>query len=213
MYSQKMLFDPKRDFKELKYADVFSVEKNLLENIKELRPYAVMLSHEGDNKRPDLDKLVRFIMALYDKKSPIIKQLTNLDQRKKEAALVAGYDLKFDADTLDALFAFTDHEMQILALQFLKDQNDMYWTMIVSNEQTFWEFQRALNQRIKDTKDDKQWMDALNVKSKLMEECDRITERVETYYVKVFGDGDALAKAKQTRGFSPEAIAHRKKNV
>lgn len=206
-----MLFDPKRDFKDLKYAAVFSVEKNLLETINELRPYAVTLSYNGDSKRTDIDKLIRYVMALYDKKSPLIKQITNLDQRKKEAALVAGYDLKFD--DVEALFDFTDPELQLLALEFLKEQNDMYWTMIVSNEQTFWEFQKALNQRIANTKDDKQWMDALNVKSKIMDECDRITERVETYYQKVFGDGEAQAKAKQTRGFSPEAIAHRKKNV
>jgi hypothetical protein len=206
-----VLFDSKKDFKDLKYK-VFSVD-NVLENLKDLRPYAVLLSHEGDNKRADLDKLVRFIMVMYDKKSPIIRLITNIDQRKKEAAIVAGYDLKHDAPALEDLFSFADKDLQILALQFLKDQNDMYWSMIVSNEQTFWEFQKALNQSINNYKDDKQKMDALNVKSKLMEECDKITERVETYYHKVFGDGDAQVKAKQLRGFSPEAIANRKRDV
>lgn len=208
-----MLFDPKKDFKALKYNTIFQVEKNLLETIKELRPYHVLLSHQGDPKRADLDKMVRYIMVLYDKRSPIIKQITNIGQRKNEAALVAGYDLKLDADLLEGLFDFIDTDLQILALQFLKDQNDMYWSMIVSNEQTFWEYQRALNARVEVFTGDKQKMDALNIKSKLMDECDRITERVEIYYLKVFGDGEAQVKAKEARGFTPEQMAYRKKDV
>lgn len=206
-----MLCDPKKDFKELKY-NVFDV-KNILDNIKEMREYAVLLSLHGDKNRPDMDKLIRYTMALYDKKSPLIKLLTNIGQRKAEAALVAGYDARHDKDLLDGLYDFTDHELKLLAIQFLKDQNDMYWSMIVSNEQTFFEYQKALLSEVVNFKDDKQKMDALNIKSKLMDECDKITMRVESYYQKVFGEGDAQVKAKQMRSFSPESIAHRSKNV
>lgn len=209
-----MLFDRKKDFKELKY-NVFGIEKDLLKNVPELHPFYVALSTtEGAAiNRPDIDKLIRFIMVLYDKKSPAIKQISNIGQRKNEAALVAGYSLTLDADLLKNLYEFTDFELQIIALQFLRDQNDMYWSMIVSNEQTFWEYQKALNQSIVSFKDDKQKMDALNVKSKLMDECDKITERVEGYYLKVFGDGEAAGKAKQLRSLSPEGIANRGKHV
>jgi hypothetical protein len=206
-----MLFDPKRDFKELKYP-VFDTN-NILNNIKEMREYAVLLSLHGDKNRVDMDKLIRYTMALYDKKSPLIKQLTNIGQRKTEAALVAGYDARYEKEILDALYDFTDHELKLLAIQFLKDQNDMYWSMIVSNEQTFFEYQKALLSEVVNFKDDKQKMDALNIKSKLMDECDKITMRVESYYQKVFGEGDAQIKAKQMRSYSPESIAHRAKNV
>lgn len=209
-----MLFDPKKDFKELKY-DVFTVDRDLINNVRGLHQYYVLLSTTdgADPKRADLDKLIRFIMVLYDKKSPLIKQLTNISQRKNEAAIVAGYSLTTDADTLKGLFEFTDFELQMLAIEFLKDQNDMYWSMIVSNEQTFWEYQKALNASIVSFKDDKQKMDALNVKSKLMDECDKITERVDGYYLKVFGDSEAQSKAKQVRSFTPESVAQRGKNV
>lgn len=207
-----MLFDPKKDFNNLKYK-VFSVESNILENVKELRPYAVLLSHEGNTKRADIDKLVRFTMVFYDKKSPLIRSISNIGQRKNEAALVSGYDLKMDADVLEELFDFTDKDLQLLALQFLVDQNDMYWSMLQSNWQTFWEYQRALNTRIESFNGDKQKMDALNVKSKLMDECDKITERVETYLQKVFGDGEEQVKAKELKSFTPETMAYRKKNV
>jgi hypothetical protein len=206
----KVLF-AKKDFKDLKYG-VFSVEKNIL-GIKELRDYYVLISTQGNKDRSDLDCLVRYTMALYDKKSPLIKQLTNIGQRKNEAALVAGYDLIKDREVLEKLFDFTDPDLQLLAITFLKDQNDMYWSMIVSNEQTFYEYQKALISEVVSYKDDKQKMDALNVKSKLMDECDKITNRVESYYAKVFGDGEAQMKARQLKNFSPESIASRTKNV
>jgi hypothetical protein len=205
-----VLFE-KKDFKDLKY-DVFGVEKNILD-MKGLRSYYVLISTLGNKDRPDLDCLVRYTMALYDKKSPLIKQLANIAQRKTEAALVAGYDVKKDVDILEKLFDFTDTDLQLLAIQFLKDQNDMYWSMIVSNEQTFFEYQKALLLEVAVYKDDKQKMDALNVKSKLMDECDKITNRVESYYAKVFGDGEAQTKARQLKNFSPESIASLSKNV
>lgn len=204
-----MLLDPKKDFKDLKY-DVFGVESNVLDSVKGLDHYKPLV-HE--DRRDDLDKIIRYVMVLYDKKSPLVKMVTNIGERKKESALISGYDLKTDEKILARLYDWTDVEFERIALQFLKDQNDMYWSMIVSNEQTFWEFQRALNAPIDNYKDDKQKMDALNVKSKIMEECNTITERVETYYYKVFGDGEAATKAKQSRGYSPEAMANRRRDV
>lgn len=206
---EKRLFDPAKDFRDLKY-NVFGVSSDILGKIKELQEYVILLDGKS---RPDMDKLIRYTMALYDKKSPIVKILTNIAQRKTEAALAAGYDLNKDREVLEKLFDFADPELQLIAIQFLKDQNDMYWSMIVSNEQTFFEYQKALLSEVVKFKDDKQKMDALNIKSKLMDECDKITTRVEAYYQKVFGEGEAQAKAKQLRSFSPESIAHRSKNV
>lgn len=204
-----LLFDPKKDFKDLKY-NVFGIEKDVI-NAKAFRSYYVLLSTEGNVKRPDLDKILRYAMALYDKRSPIPRAIANIGERKREAALSAGYDLKLDDEALSALFDFTDHELQLIVLHFLREDNNMYWSMIVSNEQTFWEYQRALN-TIVIGKDEKNKLDALKVKSVLMDDCNTITERVETYYHKVFGDGEVKVKAKQA-SFTPEAMANRSKNV
>lgn len=203
------MFDLENDFKLLKY-DVLG--KSSLINLPQLRRYYVLLSTHpnADLYRSDMDKLITYIMVLYDKRSPLVKQITNISLRKSEAAKIAGYDeLK---DEIKPLFEFTDRELQILVIEFLKDQNDMFWSMIVSNEQTFWEYQNALMQKIISFKDDKQRMDALNVKSKLMDECDVITERVEAYRTKVFGTGEEQSKAKE-HTFSPEGIALRDHNV
>lgn len=201
----KLVFDPKKDFENLRYP-VFSVEKNLLDKIKELAPYAELLT--DSDGRSDIDNLIRYTMVLYDKESRLIKYFTNLEQRKKEAAVLAGYDLESDAGILATLFDFTDPDLQTIALYFLEEQNDMSFRLLISNEQTFSEYQKALMTNIS-IGDEKDKMSALNIKTKLMEESDRIVERVEKYYIKVYGEGEEKAKAK-TRDFSPESIARRR---
>ena len=203
---QKLVFDPKKDFENLKYP-VFSVESKLLDRIPELAPYAEILAEHGTG-RPDIDKLMRYTMVLYDKQSRLIKYFTNLEQRKREAAILAGYDLDEDAAILTTLFDFTDPDLQAVALYFLEEQNDMCFRLLISNEQTFSEYQKALMTTIK-IGDEKDKMSALNIKTKLMEESDRIVERVEKYYTKVYGEGEEKVKAK-TKDFTPESIARRK---
>ena len=202
-----MIFDPEKDFGDLKYK-VFACKKDLLVNIKALREYYVLISTLGDIKRIDLDKLVRYAFVLYDKKSPLIKQLTNVAQRKQEAALVAGYDLVKDADRIQKLYDFLDEDLRLLVMEFLREQNDMYWSLIVMNEQTFYENQKTILTKLTVVRDDKQRVDAMNAKGKLLEECHIIAERTEGYYQKVYGDGQILVAAKQ-KNFKPEAIAKR----
>lgn len=200
-----MMFDPKKDFADVRYPQVFQT-KNILDKVKELAHWKEALS-ESDG-RSDIDNLIRYVVACYDKGSPIVRVISNIGTRKMEAALVAGYDLEKDSEVLDDIFAF-EGETMTLGILLLKEQNDMYWAMTVSNEQCFWEYQKALNTSITNYKDDKQKMDALNVKSKIMDECDKITERVEAYRLKIFGDPEIVAKVSK-KNFSPESIAHRK---
>jgi hypothetical protein len=202
--------DPKIDFKDLKYP-VFSVEANLLDKIPQLKPYAELLATQESIGRPDIDKLIRYVMVLYDKRSPLIKQFSNLQLRKTEAAIVSGYNIEKDAGIIEKLFDFTDKQLQVLAIEFLKDQNDMYWSMIVSNEQTFYEYQKALLSEVTLFTTERDKLSALQIKAKLMDDCDTIAERVDTYYHRVFGEGDVNTKAKQKRSFTPENIANRNK--
>lgn len=207
---QKLVFDPKKDFDCLKYP-VFSVEKNLLDKIKELAAYAELLSL-FEEPRTDIDNLLRYVMVLYDKKSPLIRAFTNLDHRKKEAAVLAGYSVtdvsEENVKRLEALFSFTDPILQAFTLYFLEEQNNMWFCNLISNEQTFYEYQKALLTEAK-LASDKDKMATLMLKSKIQDECDKIAERVETYYTKVYGDGEEKAKAKN-KDFSPEGMARRK---
>jgi hypothetical protein len=194
---QKSIFDPTKDFSGLKY-NVFATSPEKV----------VGLSVLGVDKivRPDKTKLIRYVMAMYDQRSPLIKSITDINQRKREAAIVSGYDLS-DAK-LKAIFDFTDEDLVNLVLEFLKDQNSFYWSMIVSNEQAFLEYQKALLSEVSLEKD-KDKLQSLQIKGKLMEECHKIAERVEGYYAKIFGDKEVSDKAKEKNRFTPEMMANR----
>lgn len=208
---QKVQYDLKKDFSNLRYP-VFSVEKNLLDKIRELAPYAEIL-RDFDKPCADIDNLIRYMSVLYDKKSPLIKLHPQLDMRKKEAAILAGYNLEDTSpeniQRIESLYAFTDPVLQAFTLYFLEEQNHMWFCCLVSNEQTFYEYQKALLTEAKLVDGDKDKMATLMLKSKLQDECDKIAERVETYYTKVYGEGEEKAKAK-SKDFSPEQIARRK---
>lgn len=203
--------DPKKDFEALKYK-VFS--GNNLINQKEFSSFkeeleGVEVGEDTLLDRKDLDKVIRYAMIMFDKKSPLIRHSTNLQVRKDEAALVAGYDRTKDQDALKKIFDFSDLALQIITIKFLKEQQDTYWSMIISSEQTFYEYQQALLEPVTSFKDDKDKLAATQLKSKLMDDSDRIAERIETYYAKVFGDADTQKTAKKLKGLSPEAQANR----
>lgn len=202
---QKLVLDPNKDFTSLKYP-VFSVEKNLLDKLPELAPYAAILLM-FDKPCEDVDNLIRYMAVLYDKKSPLIKLFPDLELRKREAALLAGYNLE-DTSKIESLFSFTDPVLQAFTLYFLEEQNNMWFCNLISNEQTFYEYQKALMSEAK-LATDKDKMATLMLKSKLQDECDKIAERVDNYYTKVYGEGEEKAKAK-TKDFSPEQMARRK---
>jgi hypothetical protein len=219
------IFDTKKDFTELKYR-VFDASGPLFgENgVKGLEKFTI-----ANTDRVDRDKLIRYTMALYDKKSPLIKLMTDLGLRKKEAAALAGYDL--DADTIEGLsitisstdedgepivrpatledlYDFVDPDLQTLVTEFLIDQNDFYWSMIVSNTQTFYEYQKALLSEVVLVESEKDRLQSLQIKGKLMDDCEKIAERVEVYYQKVFGDNKIAEKAR-SKNFTPESMARR----
>lgn len=193
----KPIFNTK-DFTDLKYK-VFEKEPS---KIKELS----VLGFDKIN-RPDKDNLIRYVMAMYDQRSPVIRVFTDLAMRKKESAIVSGYDLDKDQAILTGLFDMTDTDLQELTMAFLKEENIFEWSMIVSNEQVFYELQKALITEVVAESKDK--LQSLQLKGKIMDECDTIAERVARYYQKVFGDEELANKAKQTKKFTPESQAKR----
>ena len=182
----------------------------------------------ADCTRPDKDKLIKYIVFLYSKESPLVKNYKDVGTRMREAARLAGYDLNSDATLLDKLFRFDvgnqnqetdDEEDQAgnpedlsfvsMVIDYLRHQNDLTWAMIVSNEQTFYEYQEALVQSVNLFKSSKDKLSAIQVKTQLMEDSDAIAERLERYYKKVFVEDEVVTKVKQV--WTPEKMANRKK--
>lgn len=152
------------------------------------------------------DRVESYIENLYRKDSPLIKQHKDLSIRKKEAAIAAGFDLEKDANELEGMFTLKDTVFADRVIEFMKSQNNLTWYLIVSNEQTFHEYQQAVMKTVIDFKGDKDRLSATQIKTKLLEDSDAIAARLEGYYVKVFSDNDVLEKVK-SQSFTPESMA------
>lgn len=210
------LFDSSQ-FSSLKY-NVFAVPKDKM-ILKEMPALRNLKSFtDAAEERDDIDKIIRFIVAMYDSKSPFVKMFQAIDQRKKECATFAGFDLKKDEEILNHMFYFTnprgeeDEDLEDysffsdMVIEFLRDQNHRIWAMIVSNEQTFYEYQKALLSEITAFTTDKDKLNAISIKTKLMEDSDAISVRLEKYYQVLYGDEIINST---TINYTPEGMARK----
>lgn len=163
------------------------------------------------------DKMLRYVLLMYDQMSPLREYYPELGKRKNFAASIAGYDL--DKDDVTELFDFKIKNeedeyvpceaMLELIMKYLKYQNNWIWSMIVSNEQAFYEF----NQRVMMPVDggrDKDILQAVNIKTQIMQSQDDIAQRLKKYFRELSGGDEQLEDSiiKRKR-LSPESQAKR----
>lgn len=160
---------------------------------------------------PDKQKLIRYILYMYDKGSPMRIFYPDVTRRKEECAKLSFYNLRDDKERLIEIFSLSDEEVSDIITNFIIWQDSMIWSAYVTSTQVYWEYQREMFVSISTVKDDKQKMDALNSKAKLMKESDGLILSIEAYERKL-SQGDSLVKEaldfKKRRITSPELFAH-----
>jgi hypothetical protein len=156
------------------------------------------------------EKVLKYILFLYDPKSPFIRDIRNIKTRKQEAAKLAGFDLQKDSDFLDSVYSFKNKEAAAKAIKFLKEFiHDRTWSMIVSHEQTFYEYNERLMKPVEDDKDttkEKDVMATIVLKSKLVQDLKEIHTILKEYYKEIFEDDDLREQVINNR-ISPETMA------
>ena len=121
------------------------------------------------------EKLVRYALLMYDKNSPVRKFYPEIGIRKDFCAEIAGYDFDKESDEIDSLKSLTklkeeeeddwedlegsgdkkkkkkvkvvvpyDELLDIISA-ILRYQNSRVWTMISTNEQSFYEYQESVS--------------------------------------------------------------------
>jgi len=154
------------------------------------------------------EKLVKYVLFMYDHNTPLKEQFPDLKIRKEQAAVLSGYNLEEDEVELNNIFFFTNTVIVGMVSEFLKKQNNRIWSMIVSNEQTFYEYQTKLLRPV-DGDRDKDILQALQIKSKIMDDLNTINDRLESYYMKLYGEDQELLKTiKADKRLTPEFIAN-----
>jgi hypothetical protein len=163
------------------------------------------------------DKMLRYVLLMYDQKSPLREYYPELSKRKTFAASIAGYDV--DDDSIVELFDFKvkndegelEHNEEILELiiKYLKYQNNWVWSLIISNEQAFYEFNKRVLMPV-DGQKDKDILQAIDIKTKIMQSQDEISQRLKKYFKELSGGDDDLEDAiVKRKRLSPESQAKR----
>ena len=175
----------------------------------------LQLDKEAEKVRSKLDKTVRYILLMYDVNSPMRAYYPDLEQRKTAAADMAGFD--WGVDSMEEIFEFKirqeesivpNDELLNMIMEFLKYQNNWVWTMIVSNSEAFYEYNRRVMMPVEGTRD-KDILQAINIKTQIMSSQDDIYQRLQRYYRDLSGGDTVLEDAVKVRKrLRPEEIAN-----
>jgi hypothetical protein len=149
---------------------------------------------------PTEEAIIKYVILLYDSKSPLRLKIPLLLDRKKECAELVG--LKAN----EQIFDLSHPNIVGYVNAYLRYQQSKVWSILAANEEVLWQYQQELLNPIKDFKNDKDKLQALEIKSKLMGECDAIIKRIEAYEEKLFGDNSD--KKDKILSMTPEVISN-----
>jgi hypothetical protein len=187
-----------------------ALEKNLFEQYPRLLE---MLPRDRNEKLfssdQEQERMISYVLALYDPKSPLAKDYPELNTRKTAAAEVAGYDLEQDKDVLETIFRCDSEYMVEFIVTYLRQiVQSRSWASITADEQTYWEFVQRMLLPINRTSKDKDDVSAVALKTKLGEDKENIADRLERNWNRFLGDDEELKrKVQKAKGWSPEEQA------
>jgi hypothetical protein len=157
--------------------------------------------------RRDIDwqKLVKYIILMYDPNSELIREFQELKERKDAAAVQAGFDRIGGGRWPKELIAVMEMRNEIThaaIMAFLKIFRNNDFTNIIVTEQELWEFQGLRFQAINDKTSDL-YGDAKK-KDGIMDSVEKRTEALKTYYSSFYGDNKDLIAPEFEEPMTPE---------
>lgn len=93
---------------------------------------------------------------------------------------------------------------------FLIAQNEPVWQQYVSCQTLFNEYQRLIIKPLKDDNDDDKNLKAATLKTKLVDDCDKLIERLSTYLDKIFEKDKSIIEHVKKKRITVESIASSK---
>lgn len=194
------------------------LQKNLLENnprLKNLIPIIQKneeeLNEDGEEESSvvffepkEVEEIFRYIIILYDPKSPLFKNERDLNRRKAAAAVIA--KLENNTDYLATIYDCTHELIVPLTIGYLqKIAKSMEYAAIMVIENCFWESTQKLMEPIsgRNSKDE---LDAVQKKSAIKDELDKDIIRLDKYVKAFFGEDEQLA-AQAKKRISPESMS------
>lgn len=184
------------------------LEKDLSKTYPKLAELIPAEFGQDDALANEGDKLLRYILALYDPKSPIVKDNPDLGSRKIAAAHLAGYNTGRETDKLELIYTCESEFMVGVIVNFMRQiVQSRVWASLQADEQTYWEFIYRMLLPINRDKGDKDQVQAVAVKTKLSEDKESIMARIDNSWNKFIGEDDDLRKKIKKIDYSPESMA------
>lgn len=149
-----------------------------------------------------LDNLLRYIIMVYDPRSPLIVNEKDLVLRKQSAADLSGLTALGD-EIVEQVFSCSYNNISDLIAAYLRRfAKSKEWAAICAFEYTFWESIKELMEPINGD-NSKQVLDSVAKKAAIKQEVDLDIKRLDMYYRQFFGQDEELIKKKRT---TPEMI-------
>ena len=148
---------------------------------------------------PNMAKVIKYFCYCYDSKSPFVTEIEEVSQRKELALEEAGID---DEEQIESLLQLDNEQYILLLTAMMKAQKDRLFRLIVVNEEAFTEYETSVFKRLTAEKD-KDLMQALITKDKILESLHQIGERLDVYYRKFFNNEEEVIKKVS---FTPEGM-------
>lgn len=149
------------------------------------------------------DQILRYIIMVYDPKSPLVNNERDLNYRKGIAAELAGLA---EEEVTESLFNATHAYCADLIVRYLiRFVRSKEWAAICAFESAFTESIKEVIEPISG-KSSKERLDSVQKKAAVKEEIIKDIERLEKLYRSFFGEDDEL-QAKVKRRLTPEMIA------
>ena len=163
-------------------------------------------------KRADFEKLIRYIMFLYDKNTQLVQEFQHdLAERKDEAAKDAGFERKDGkwGVKIQEVMDIKDEDVTAAIMRFLKIQKSHVWTEIIICEQELFDYRVLRFNPVGKGKgegalDEKDVISSTVQKDKLKESCDIRRIALESLYEQFFGDNKDLQAAEFEESVKPE---------
>lgn len=152
-----------------------------------------------------LDSILRYIIMVYDPKSPLVINERDLNYRKGIALELAHLE---DQEIREPLITSTHKYSPALIIKyFMRFSRSKEWAAICAFEFAYWESLTEVMKPISG-RNSREVLDSVQKKAAIKEEIEKDIKRLDQLYRTFFGEDDDLLN-KNKRRITPELMANR----
>lgn len=216
-----------KKYQSLKFKIFGKTDEEVIEIAKPLFTKYAAVRRMGQDLAPSHYAAVfRYLIFLFDPQTDLNRDFVRLEDRRTEAAKISGLNTFKDLKRYDEIYYCKGADVldviQVLLTEVYHDIDYREWQTLHNelDEYTSARWERIESSRKRGKKGEevsaqtKTSLDALNLKSKLREDCKRIRELIEELDRKIFGDNkDIKDVAYKSRFMNPESFSRASKQA